>query len=222
MGARDRALSFLAPMVTMRADDSIGRVSNPLDPLHRAADLPATEDGIGMTINKIAPCFIIGEQRSGSNLLRLMLSQAGLAAPHPPHILTRMIPLEPSYGDLALDSNWGQLVEDVCTLVDRNPVRWTEVWPLDRSAVKASCRERTTVAIFGAIMDLYARARGASMWACKSMQYSRYVGQLEACFEAPRYIYLYRDGRDVALSFKRAVVGEKHPCLLYTSPSPRD
>jgi hypothetical protein len=42
MGGRDRALSCLALMVTMRADDSIGRVPNPLAPLHREADLPAT------------------------------------------------------------------------------------------------------------------------------------------------------------------------------------
>ncbi|MDG1482513.1 MAG: sulfotransferase [Myxococcota bacterium] len=167
-----------------------------------------------MTNSTIAPCFIIGEQRSGSNLLRLMLSQAGIAAPHPPHIITRMSKLESSYGDLRMDLNWEQLVEDVCTLVDRNPVTWSEVFPLDRAAVQGGCRERSTVAIFGAIMDLYARARGASMWACKSMQYSHFVENLESYFEAPRYIYLYRDGRDVSLSFKRAVVGEKHPYFV--------
>ena len=37
--------------------------------------------------------FIVGEQRSGSNLLRLMLAQAGIAAPHPAHLLARMMPL---------------------------------------------------------------------------------------------------------------------------------
>ena len=29
-------------------------------------------------------------------------------------------------------------------------------------------------------------------------------------FKNPKFIYLYRDGRDVALSFQKAVVGEKH------------
>ena len=37
--------------------------------------------------------FIVGEQRLGSNLLRLMLAQAGIAAPHPAHLLTRMMSL---------------------------------------------------------------------------------------------------------------------------------
>lgn len=155
--------------------------------------------------------FIIGEQRSGSNLLRLMLSQAGIAAPHPPHILKRMLPLEPSYGDLTQDPNWQQLIEDVCELVDRNPVPWDNVLPLDRAEVQSRCRDRSTVAIFGSIMDMYAEARGASAWACKSMGYSDLVEPLEAYFEGAKYIYLYRDGRDVALSFRRAVVGEKHP-----------
>ena len=40
--------------------------------------------------------FIVGEQRSGSNLLRLMLAQAGIAVPHPAHPLTRMMPLAAS------------------------------------------------------------------------------------------------------------------------------
>ncbi len=40
--------------------------------------------------------FMVGEQRSGSNLLRIMLGQADeIAAPHPPHILQRMMPLLP-------------------------------------------------------------------------------------------------------------------------------
>ena len=37
--------------------------------------------------------FIVGEQRSGSNLLQLMLAQSGIAAPHLAHLLTRMMPL---------------------------------------------------------------------------------------------------------------------------------
>ena len=61
------------------------------------------------------PICIIGEQRSGSNFLRLMLSQAGVAAPHPPHILKRMLPLEASYGVLSQDANWRTTSPTRCT-----------------------------------------------------------------------------------------------------------
>ena len=158
--------------------------------------------------------FIVGEQRSGSNLLRLMLSQAGIAAPHPPHLLSRMLPLVPSYGDLSNDDCWRQLVNDACELVERNPVPWIGTARFDRLDIAARCRERSLYAIFGALMDTFAEASGAKAWVCKSMQYSRYGAALDAYFQSPRYIYLYRDGRDVTLSFTKAVVGEKHPYFI--------
>lgn len=157
------------------------------------------------------PVFIVGEQRSGSNLLRLMLSQAGLAAPHPPHILSRLMPLVPSYGDLDQNSNWRRLIEDACLLVERNPVPWQSVDHFDRQAIAERCRERSLIAIFGALMDTYAESQEAQAWVCKSMQYSKYGEELDRYFVTPKYLFLYRDGRDVTLSFTKAVVGEKHP-----------
>jgi CRP-like cAMP-binding protein len=157
------------------------------------------------------PIFIVGEQRSGSNLLRLMLSQAGVSAPHPPHLLTRLMPLVPSYGDLHQDSNWRRLIEDACQLVERNPVPWQSVEHFDRQAIEERCRERSLIAIFGAVMDTYAESQGADSWACKSMGCAKYGVELDQYFVSPKYLFLYRDGRDVTLSFTKAVVGEKHP-----------
>jgi hypothetical protein len=37
-----------------------------------------------------------------------------------------------------------------------------------------------------------------------------FADEMEASGIHPKYIHLYRDGRDVACSFKKAVVGEKH------------
>lgn len=157
--------------------------------------------------------FMVGEQRSGSNLLRLMVEQAGIAAPHPPHILTRMMPLMEKYGDLNETGSWTTLVEDVCRLVERNPVPWEGV-QLDREQISSRCREKSLVAVFGALMDQYAQTVGASAWLCKSMQYVLWSEDLDAYFGAPKYIYLYRDGRDVTLSFTKAVVGDKHPYFI--------
>ena len=54
---------------------------------------------------------MIGTQRSGSNLLRLMINQTpSIAAPHPPHILERFNPLLPAYGDLSIESNFLRLI----------------------------------------------------------------------------------------------------------------
>lgn len=163
----------------------------------------------------IQPVFMVGEQRSGSNLLRLMLNQSPeLAGPHPPHILQRFMPLVPGYGDLEQDRNFLELVDDVCELVERNPVPWEGMESIDRAMIAARSRERSLIGVFGALMDTFAELQGKSMWICKSMTYIRYAEALDACFGSPKYVYLHRDGRDVALSFMKAVVGEKHPWAI--------
>jgi len=154
--------------------------------------------------------FMIGTQRSGSNLLRLMVNQlSDVAAPHPPHILQRIMPIAGSYGDLSRPLAFSHLVEDICRLVELNPVPWRGV-TLDRAEVSARCRERSVVAVFGAVYDIMAAARGASRWCCKSLANIQYLPEIDRYFDNARYIYLYRDGRDVAVSFRKAVVGEKH------------
>jgi len=156
------------------------------------------------------PIFMIGTQRSGSNLLRLMLNQLPeIAAPHPPHILQRIMPLMSSYGDLSDDENFNQLVDDVCLLVELNPVLWEGV-VLDRKDVARRCKERSVTAIHGAVYDVCAEVKGALTWCCKSLANINYTAEIESYFRSPKYIYLYRDGRDVAVSFSKAVVGEKH------------
>ena len=158
--------------------------------------------------------YMVGEQRSGSNLLRLMLEQhPRITAPHPPHILQRMMPLLPVYGDLNNDEAFRQLIADVCELIHRNPVPWDNV-ELSEKEIFRRCRERSLVAVYGATMDLYAEAEKADYWVCKSMQNIRWLDDLERYFDEPLYIYLYRDPRDVCLSFTKAVVGDKHPYFI--------
>jgi len=156
------------------------------------------------------PVLMIGMRRSGSNLLRVMLNEVpGIVAPHPPHILLRMMPLLPVYGDLGKDENFTLLVEDVCRLVELNPVSW-EGMTFDRADIARRCRSRTLVAIFDTLYGVMAEARGARDWVCKSLENIRYLPQIEAGFDKPKYVYLYRDGRDVAVSTRKVIVGEKH------------
>lgn len=158
----------------------------------------------------MTPVFMIGTQRSGSNLLRLMLNQLkDIASPHPPHILERMCPLMDNYGDLKQDENFKTLVDDVCRLVELNPVAWDGV-KFDRDIVASRVTERNLMAVYSAVYDIYTESQGAKTWCCKSLANIKYVNEIESFFDHPKYIYLYRDGRDVALSFQKAVVGEKH------------
>ena len=156
------------------------------------------------------PVQMIGTQRSGSNLLRLMLNQLeGVSAPHPPHILERFFPLLPAYGDLSIPGNFAKLVIDVCKLIEFNPVPWTGL-KLDARAIISRCKRPLLTEIFRVIYEMRAESEHASIWICKSLVNIRFADQLEENGMTPLYIHLYRDGRDVALSFKKAIVGEKH------------
>ncbi|MFY9153929.1 MAG: sulfotransferase [Prolixibacteraceae bacterium] len=161
-------------------------------------------------MNFIQPIQMIGTQRSGSNLLRLLLNQyKEVVAPHPPHILQRFYPLLPAYGDLSNNENMARLIDDVCILVEKNPVPWIGI-SLDRQEILKECKNNTLIEIFRVIYDKMAISHQASMWLCKSMANVHFAGEMEKEGLKPLYIYLYRDGRDVACSFKKAIVGEKH------------
>lgn len=154
--------------------------------------------------------FMIGTQRSGSNLLRLMLNQLPeIAAPHPPHILQRMTPLISAYGDLQQDEHFHSLIGDVCHLVELNPVPWEGV-ELDRATIAQRAPTRSLMGVFQAVYDQCAETQGASTWCCKSLVNIKFLPAIETHFRNAKYIYLYRDGRDVAVSFRKAIVGEKH------------
>lgn len=158
----------------------------------------------------MTPVFMIGTQRSGSNLLRLMMNQLkDVASPHPPHILERMLPLMERYGDLKSDDKFKILVDDVCRLIELNPVEWSGI-SFDRDVVMSKAKERSLMSVYEVVYDLYAESQGAKTWCCKSLANIKYIEEIEEHFDHPKYIYLYRDGRDVALSFQKAVVGEKH------------
>ncbi|MFT4205099.1 MAG: sulfotransferase [Chitinophagaceae bacterium] len=155
---------------------------------------------------------MIGTQRSGSNLLRVMLHQLGISAPHPPHIIERFIPILPMYGDLSIPDNFFRLVEDVCQLVESNPVSWGNVY-LDRALIISKCRHFELVEIMRVIYELKCEMEKSNLWMCKSMANIHYISELEKYIK-PYYLFLFRDGRDVALSFKNAIVGEKHVYFL--------
>ncbi len=152
---------------------------------------------------------MIGTQRSGSNLLRLMLNQLqNVSAPHPPHILERFIPLLAAYGNLQDPENFLELAGDVCSLIGCNPVPW-EGMPLVREEVAARCKRNSIEELFRVIYEMRAESQDASTWICKSMVNVQFADLLEKEIK-PLYLHLFRDGRDVALSFMKAVVGEKH------------
>jgi hypothetical protein len=159
---------------------------------------------------KTQPLLFIGTQRSGSNLLRLILNQsAAIEAPHPPHILQTFLPLLAAYGDLKDEKNFRQLVADITGFIKVNPVPWRNV-DLDEERVYSQCNGHSLMEIYRVVYEMKAAHKAARYWSCKSMGNVYYIPEIEKAGLKPYYLYLVRDGRDVAASFKNAIVGEKH------------
>jgi hypothetical protein len=156
-----------------------------------------------------SPLFIIGTERSGTNLLRLILNaHSAIAVPHPPHIVKLFDPLELLYGNLAVDANFRRLIKDVCRLVELHTYPW-EIMP-NREAVFRDVQERNLLCIYFAVYDQFLSFTGKQRWCCKSTFMIEHVADILSYYPDARFIFMVRDGRDVAASAKSSIFNHFH------------
>jgi hypothetical protein len=161
------------------------------------------------------PIFIIGTERSGSNLLRVMLNaHSNITIPHPPHIMRFFHPLEKSYGDLKKKSNFIRLTDDILKLIKVHIHPW-EI-EIDRDKIYKEAIPRNVFGIFCAIYDHYARFSAKPRWGCKSTFMIEHTESIFEKYPHAQLIWLVRDPRDVAASSKNSVFNPFHPFLTAT------
>ncbi len=156
------------------------------------------------------PIFIVGTERSGSNLLRLILNEhEDIAIPHPPHLMRDITPLLTSYGDLKADENFRRLVGDAVKLVELHFAPWK--LKLDSELIFRSARARDLYCVYAEIYEQYRLTSGKPRWGCKSTFMIRHIDDIIKYHRAPKIIHLIRDGRDVAVSARDSVFNRFHP-----------
>lgn len=156
------------------------------------------------------PIFIIGTERSGSNLLRLILNaHSEIAVPHPPHVMSYFGPLEKYYGNLSRELNFRRLVRDVITHLRSHIHPW-EV-DIDEETLVRTASPRDLFGIYVALYEQFMKAMGKQHWGCKSTFMIHHVKRILACYPGAKLIWLVRDPRDVALSSRFSVFNPYHP-----------
>lgn len=156
------------------------------------------------------PIFIIGTERSGTNLLRLILNtHPDIAVPHPPHIMKLFTPLLHLYGDLTDDRLFKRLIADVCRMVELHTYPW-EITP-NREQVFLEAAGRELICIYFALYDQYLQQSGKKRWCCKSTFMIDHVADILRFYPEARFIFMVRDGRDVAVSAKSSIFNHYHP-----------
>ena len=156
------------------------------------------------------PVFIIGTERSGSNLLRLILdSHPRFVVPHPPHVMRYFTPMVARYGDLSDPARFRRLVEDVLALVHAHIHPWP--WVPGADEVVARSRGRELFSVYVALHEAVRDHVGKARWGCKSTFMIDHVERVRAEWPGARLLWLYRDPRDVAASSRKSVFSTFHP-----------
>lgn len=151
------------------------------------------------------PVYLISTSRSGSNLLRSILGgHSVISAPAP---FETAFPLE--LPDVSGDRR-RKYVRDVLIWQQYSPHGLHE--ELDPAAVDDRMDEWTFYELQRALYERYAEREDSDVWVTKhNGKRFRTVPEAVEFYDDLKLIYLVRDGRDVALSFKTAMTGPYHP-----------
>jgi len=148
------------------------------------------------------PVYIVSSPRAGSTLLRLILdNQPNIAIPPPGYLFNLVYPYLYSYGDLSIEANFRQLVEDVLA----TPT--VKRWPIDVGTddiVSAAGETRTFAFIYEFLHRAYAELSGKPRWGQKSPRNGVWMEEIREMFPAAQFIHLIRVGRDVAIDLADA------------------
>jgi sulfotransferase family protein len=143
-----------------------------------------------------APFFIVGNDRSGTTMLRMVLDRGPDAAIPPESMFLTDVTLPPE--------DWQQLME---TVWHHPKVRlWELPGPAPRVPAGLVPAEAARF-VLGAPFEAYARKHGKPRWGDKTPHYVHHVDTLLGIWPDARVVVLVRDGRDVALSLKKMPFG---------------
>ena len=141
--------------------------------------------------------FILGAPRSGTTFLASLLGLTRFGKPFETHFITKYFKLLPQYGDLTRKQNFKKLLQDI--LKERPVMQWNLDLDLDQFY-----EEQGGDFAYGEIVNKLCLKRngqlGLEAWGDKTPHYIGDFDIIYSLFPDARFIFIVRDGRDVALS----------------------
>lgn len=143
------------------------------------------------------PVFILGAPRSGTTFLSSLLDSTSYGAPFETQFITKYFKKLDNYGDLNVLMNFSGLVKDI--LDERAVMQWN----LDID-IPSFFEEFNGDVTYSKLVDKLclkaAGKKGLTSWGDKTPHYLADIEIIYELFPDSKYIYIVRDGRDVALS----------------------
>jgi hypothetical protein len=149
--------------------------------------------------------FIVGSPRSGTTLLTHLVNRfLDFHICRDSGILLRFSRLQSHYGDLSDDASLRRLLEDMYGDFFFRQRFLQRGLTLTAEQLIESLKERTYPALARHILRVTATAHGKSGWGNKKPSYALDLAEVARIFPEARFVHIVRDGRDVALSMRRA------------------
>jgi Sulfotransferase family len=150
------------------------------------------------------PVFIVGCERSGTTLLRLMLdSHPELAIPPESLFIPRAWEVRGRYARKD-GFDWRRMIDDIFMSLR------VQEWRLPKETVHMRLDSQAYVdfaSVIRALFEAFAESRGKERWGDKTPSYLLALPLLSQLFEESRIIHIIRDGRAVAFSLWKAPFG---------------
>lgn len=145
-----------------------------------------------------APLFVVGSPRSGTTLLYSVLLTSGVFPLYMAE--SKILPSRRHYGPWGKSRSRGRFLEDF--LGSRQFARSG----LDRTSLleEVAAASASYPDFLVNFMDAVARAQGCDRWVEKTPAHVHWVGELAGRLPDARFLHIVRDGRDVALSIRKA------------------
>src|SRR4029453_6936686 len=162
-----------------------------------------------MAVKFLPPIVIVGSERSGTNLLRALLStHSKIASPPPAGFIDALGGIQPRYFPSDHPSRLIELIDDVIALTKTHLNPWDI--DLDPGVIRARLINPSLWDVFRVVNEIYAEAHGRPCWCSKESGLFRHISEIANCLPHAKFVYLVRDGRDVALSLLRGHLHEFH------------
>ena len=151
------------------------------------------------TLARTAPAFVIGCRRSGTTLVsRIIDAHSAFSIYHESFLYPILSKELRWYGDLAKAPNLDRLIDDVRDLLSTQ----VEGVPT-REEIRGAMAQASFSGVFGALLQLYARAHGKRRGGDKTPEHHRFLGDILRDFSESPVVFTARDPRDTVLSIRR-------------------
>lgn len=151
--------------------------------------------------------FLMSSERSGSNFItKLLNGHPQMCGPSTKHLINPVVRNLFRYGDLRDQENWSTLLDDIHRLISLPFTKWKKNFGREELDKMASRGDVAT--LIRNVFLAEAEANGKKYVFVKENHIYEFLPFLLNYFSDAKYVYLVRDPRDMALSWKK---NSEHP-----------